>query len=719
MIVELYIKANMRFLKVNYRLLLVLAFFVIITSSAYAALSGTFYIDATNGNDLSTGRTEATAWKSFSKINSNLLSAGTKILLKRGEVWNQRLEIKGAGTSNNWITVGAYGSSNVKPRISLTNSKDDIAILISDLDKTTATARSQNISYIQIQDLEIANTRMGIFYRSIMGTVNTGFKVLNCTFNNINCDEVLGAINAGTDIAVKLSEINKQLGAVKGNLPTVSTTAGGGSYEYIFPSAIFIGGQTFGPQTVSGKHTTVLTEFEVIDCQFYEAAESIGSAFYFPLIADNNGSNVWRQLIHKVKISNCISTGVYGGAISFDAVNGGAVPDANGVMQPDANGWGLVKNFRVTMGSNVPGRSWPQGTTGVMFSNNQNFLFDYCEFSEIINQGNPDGCGFDFETNDNQVTIQNSKFLNNDGHSILIMNSGPFGGNTHLTIQKNLFAKNIKSSPSEYEFSLSGGYDNHSDIKIRNNTIFLRKTNIDAKPINFYNTNRTYVTAADNDIYYLDETAQPVSISFLGETYTYNATASKVAIPVVSALSVNDGIAFTDKPAIILNSDISKGAASSFMLSENANFSGANWEVYKMGVNFNLSPADGLKTIYFKVKNVMGESATASVKVTLKTVPEKLEANTRSHVSANLAPNPVISNVKVSFLKTILNTNQLVSADDDTYDVKLYNVAGKVVAQSKQVGNEFLMEMTPYLNGMYFLKMKGTKNSFTKTIIKN
>ena len=718
MIVELYIKANMRFLKVNYRLLLVLAF-VIITSSAYAALSGTFYIDATNGNDLSTGRTEATAWKSFSKINSNLLSAGTKILLKRGEVWNQRLEIKGAGTSNNWITVGAYGSSNVKPRISLTNSKDDIAILISDLDKTTATARSQNISYIQIQDLEIANTRMGIYYRSITGTVNTGFRVLNCTFNNINCDEVLGAINAGNVLAVKLAEIDKQLKAIKGNLPTAYTTSGGGSYEYIFPSAIFIGGQTFGPQTVAGNHTTVLTEFEVADCQFIEAAESIGTSFYFPFIADNNGANVWRQLINKVKISNCISSGVYGGAISFDGVNGGAVPDANGVMKPDASGWGLVENFRVTMGSNVLYRSWPQGTTGVMLSNSQNFLFDYCEFSEVINQGNPDGCGFDFETNDSRVTIQNSKFFNNDGHSILIMNSGPFGGCTNLTIQKNLFAKNIKSSPSEYEFSLSDGLDNHSDIRVRNNIVFLRKKNIDNKDINFYNTNRTYISAIDNDIYYLDDAAQPITISFLGQTYTYAATVSKVAMPVVSALSVKDGAAYTDRPVLVLISEISKGAAASYMVSENSNFSGANWEVYKSEVNFNLTPTDGLKTIYFKVKNAMGESATASTKVSLKTVPDKLEANTRSHVSAQLSPNPVRSNVKVSFLKTLLNTNQIVSADDDSYDVKLYNIAGKLVAQSQHIGTEFFLDMSHLLNGEYLLKMNGTKNSFTKIIVKN
>jgi DNA-binding transcriptional regulator LsrR (DeoR family) len=73
----------------------------------------------------------------------------------------------------------------------------------------------------------------------------------------------------------------------------------------------------------------------------------------------------------------------------------------------------------------------------------------------------------------------------------------------------------------------------------------------------------------------------------------------------------------------------------------------------------------------------------------------------------------------VSFSKTLHNTNEIVSADDDMYDVKLYNVSGKLVEQSQHAGNEFFLDMTHQLNGMYFLKMKGTKNSFTKTIFKN
>ena len=503
-------------------------------------LSGTYYIDAANGNDLASGKTETEAWKSFNRVNASVLSAGTEILLKRGCEWNQRLEIRGSGTSDKWIKVGAYGNAGAKPKISLTNDPDDVAILICDLDKTTGTPRPQNISYIEITDLEISNTRLGIYYRSIKGTENTGFRVSNVIFNNINCDEVMKAINTAAD---KNAEISSQLDAVKGNLETVNNNSGGGGREYVFPAAIFVGGKTFRNQTVNGNHTTVLKEFEVLDCEFNEAIAGVMSVFYWPFVP-GDGANAWRQLVHKVKIINCKATGIVNGIMSFDGVNGGAVPDTDGVMQPSEDGWGVVKNVRVLRGSDQPGRTFPNGTTGTILSCCQNFLVDSCEFSNVYNQGNPDGCGFDFETNNSNITIQNSKFFDNDGHSILIMNGGNFGGNTNIIIQKNIFAGNLKStSQSTYEFSLAQEYDGsgvHKNVKIRNNIVFMRKKNKDNKDIIFYITDgREYVTATNNDLYYLEPTADKIIISFLGQIYSYNAETSPVAIPVLPGITGN------------------------------------------------------------------------------------------------------------------------------------------------------------------------------------
>ncbi len=484
-------------------------------------LNGTFYIDAVNGNDLSTGTSEAQAWKTFATVNASLLLAGTKILLKKGSVWNQRIEIRGAGTVDKWISIGSYGTDAAKPKISLTNHPNDIGLLICDLDKTSGTSRSQDISYIEVKDVEISNTRLGIYYRTITGTTNTGFRVSNVTFNNINCDPMMIAINTASD---KNAAISAQLATAKGNLETVNGASNGGGYEYIFPAAIMIGGSTLTNQRVSGTHTTVLTEFEVKDCQFNEATTGIISWFYWPF-ASGMGADAWRQIVNKVKLTNISSTGIVNGVIAFDGVNGGGVADANGVIQPDANGWGLIKNVNTTMGSAVPGRTWPNGTTAVIINNSQKFLFDSCEFSNMLNQGNPDGCGFDFESNNNLVTIQNTKFLNNDGHSILLMNGGQFGGNTNLTVQKNLFAENIKSGVSTYELYWNATNDQggiHANVKLNDNIFFLRKKNINNQPIRLYDVAKcTYVTATNNTVYKLDSTGSPVTISFLGVPYTY------------------------------------------------------------------------------------------------------------------------------------------------------------------------------------------------------
>ena len=484
-------------------------------------LNGTLYIDAVNGNDLSNGTSEAQAWKTFANVNASLLLAGTKILLKKGSVWNQRIEIRGAGTIDNWISVGSYGTDAAKPKISLTNNPNDIGLLICDLDKTNGTSRSQNISYIEIKDLEISNTRLGIYYRTITGTINTGFRVSNVTFNNINCDPMMAAINTASD---KNAAISTQLAAAKGDLETINGASNGGAYEYIFPAAIMIGGSTIANQRVSGTHTTVLTELEVKDCQFNEATTGIISWFYWPFVS-GMGTDAWRQIVNKVKLTNISSTGIVNGVIAFDGVNGGGVADANGVIQPDANGWGLIKNVNTTMGSSVPGRTWPNGTTAVIINNTQKFLFDNCEFSNMLNQGNPDGCGFDFESNNDLVTIQNTKFLNNDGHSILLMNGGGYGGNTNLTIQKNLFAQNIKSGVSIFELYWNPTKDQdgtHKNVKLNDNIFFLRKKNINNQSIKLYDVGKcTYVTATNNTVNKLDSTGRPITINFLGKPYTY------------------------------------------------------------------------------------------------------------------------------------------------------------------------------------------------------
>ena len=501
----------------------ILLFLLLGISSHLVQSQQYIYIDALNGNDANNGSTEALAKKTFSYVNTRVLAAGTQVLLKKGCVWNQRLEVRGRGTADNWISVGSYGTATAKPIIRLTNHKDDIALLICDLDRTSGTVRSQNMSYVEIKDIQIENTRIGIYWRNVMTTDNTGFRVKNVTFNNVWCDDVMWTVYNSTN---RPTETANQLSAIKGNLQTTTGLTNGGVKEYYFPTAIRIGGipkNTGGVGlTVNGINYTVLRELEISDCQFNNCLEGIGVGFYHYL-ASGQGANVWRQTFHKLKFSNCTATGVVNGMYSLDAVNCGAVVGPGGAIQPDANGWGLIKNMQVLEGSStLPRTSWT-GTTGVMLNNTQLLLIDSCLYQNMKNMGNPDGCGFDFETNNDRITLQRTRFFTNDGHSILLMNGGNFGGNTNIVIQNNLFSGNIVSGDSQHELNFSRKEDGHANVQVRNNIFFMRKLNRNNQSISLVDPTRTYVTSSGNTLFRMDPKAPTNAVNFLGQIYNIKA----------------------------------------------------------------------------------------------------------------------------------------------------------------------------------------------------
>ena len=81
------------------------------------ALSATYYLDATNGNDSNSGTSELTSWKTIGKVNASAFFPGDQILFKRGAVWREQLLTSSAGNAANFITFGSYGTGN-RPVIS-------------------------------------------------------------------------------------------------------------------------------------------------------------------------------------------------------------------------------------------------------------------------------------------------------------------------------------------------------------------------------------------------------------------------------------------------------------------------------------------------------------------------------------------------------------------------------------------------------------------------
>lgn len=78
-------------------------------SPSATSLEATFYIDATNGRDENDGHSEDTAWKSLGRLLRAPLVPGTSVLLRRGQIWRESLNLTTSGENAAPITFGAYG----------------------------------------------------------------------------------------------------------------------------------------------------------------------------------------------------------------------------------------------------------------------------------------------------------------------------------------------------------------------------------------------------------------------------------------------------------------------------------------------------------------------------------------------------------------------------------------------------------------------------------
>lgn len=128
-----------------------------IVSGDETIAAASYYIDAKDGNDSNTGTSESAAWKTFANLKRTKFTAGDKILLKAGCIWNdQKLEITGAvGTKENPVVLGKYGDG-ANPIINGNGSS--WLIDRSDLKKEdVAAVHVKDSKYVTIENLEVTN----------------------------------------------------------------------------------------------------------------------------------------------------------------------------------------------------------------------------------------------------------------------------------------------------------------------------------------------------------------------------------------------------------------------------------------------------------------------------------------------------------------------------------------------------------------------------------
>ena len=75
--------------------------FGVAVTTAFTVLATAFakdvYVSSSTGSDASDGKTLATAWKTFAKVESVSLSTGDSVVLRAGDVWSDPLVLSGPG----------------------------------------------------------------------------------------------------------------------------------------------------------------------------------------------------------------------------------------------------------------------------------------------------------------------------------------------------------------------------------------------------------------------------------------------------------------------------------------------------------------------------------------------------------------------------------------------------------------------------------------------
>jgi hypothetical protein len=143
-----------------------------------------------------------------------------------------------------------------------------------------------------------------------------------------------------------------------------------------------------------------------------------------------------------------------------------------------------------------------------------------------------------------------------------------------------------------------------------------------------------------------------------------------LSVPAVTSFKINGGAASTTNPMVKLN-NIATNAPTQYMASENAGFVGAAWQTYSTAPSFTLSLSSGTKTVYFKARNVSGESP-----VVTDTISAPAPAVTTFDINSGSASTTNLL-VKLNNMATNSPTHYIASEDPgfgDT-DWKVYSTA--------------------------------------------
>jgi len=114
-----------------------------------------------------------------------------------------------------------------------------------------------------------------------------------------------------------------------------------------------------------------------------------------------------------------------------------------------------------------------------------------------------------------------------------------------------------------------------------------------------------------------------------GGAFSITVTVLAVGPPEVTGIVLRDRTSgstlYTNERTVNVEALGVTGNSSQMILSENSDFSGASWVDYENPTAFELSPEEGIKTVYYRLRdNLMNESSVVSSSITLDSTAPKV-----------------------------------------------------------------------------------------------
>jgi hypothetical protein len=137
--------------------------------TAYGAT--TYYVDSIGGQNSNPGTSPEAAWQDFSNINGRTLTAGERLLIKRGSVINQELNIEAHSTPEQWAEIGTYGEG-ARPLIRRNGYIGDRCVLV------------RNPDYLCIRSLAVSHAGKGLIV-GFAAPGHSGLVIEDCIAHHI------------------------------------------------------------------------------------------------------------------------------------------------------------------------------------------------------------------------------------------------------------------------------------------------------------------------------------------------------------------------------------------------------------------------------------------------------------------------------------------------------------------------------------------------------